>query len=70
MALYTKKTCDTDVYEATVTIYVLSGDTISVGELQLGSRNIFRINVEIARSRTTLKIHLRVLGPGNKVSLK
>ena len=37
MALYTKILV-TPMYQATATIYVLSGDTISVGELQLGSQ--------------------------------
>lgn len=67
MALYTKILV-TPMYQATATIYVLSGDTISVGELQLGSQ-VSPDYVEIARSRTTLKNTLARAGLEDKVSL-
>lgn len=67
MALYTKILV-TPMYQATATIYVLSGDTISVSELQLGSQ-VSPDYVEIARSRTTLKNTLARAGLEDKVSL-
>lgn len=67
MALYTKVMV-TPMYQATATIYILSGDTISVGELQLGSQ-VSPDYVEIAKSRTTLKNTIARAGLEDKVSV-
>lgn len=67
MALYTKFMV-TPMYQATATIYILSGETISVGELQLGSQ-VSPDYVEIAKSRTTLKNTIARAGLEDKVSV-
>lgn len=67
MAVYTKFMV-TPMYQATTTIYILSGDTISVGELQLGSQ-VSPDYVEIAKSRTTLKNTIARAGLEDKVSV-
>ncbi len=67
MAAYTKFMI-TPMYQATATIYILSGDTISVGELQLGAQ-VSPDYVEIAKSRTTLKNTIARAGLEEKVSI-
>lgn len=67
MAVYTKLMI-TPMYQATATMYILSGETISVGQLQLGTE-VSQDYMEIAKSRTTLKNTIARAGLEGKVSV-